>query len=209
MPNSVHRALSTLFALAAFAVLLYEAKGIALLPAMIAAATALLWLSESKWIVAGKDELLRPVANALWLALLVVCSIGFTSLARDIGVRLSVAAIALSLVWIAYVAYLMMNASQLSNVLKAIVVIAAVLFAIVSVSAPGLIACALALVMAFTRGSRVATALALIGFVAYLFGYYYQTDNSLLDKAKTLAITAILLWTAAFALRALRERNIV
>ncbi|MGL4231911.1 MAG: DUF4401 domain-containing protein [Casimicrobium sp.] len=203
MPNATHRALSTLFALAALGVLLEKAGTLSLFPAAIAAGAAVLWLTESRWVSQGRDALLRPVANALWLALLLICSFSFMGLARELSIHMPTGAIALAVVWIVYLAFV---THGMETILRIATLLGGAIFAYASLPAPGLIACAIALTIAFARGSRAATALALIGFVSYLFGYYYQTQNTLMDKAITLAIIAAACWVAAVALRVLRGK---
>jgi uncharacterized membrane protein len=51
--------------------------------------------------------------------------------------------------------------------------------------------------VAFARGSRTGTALALLATVLYLSAYYYQTDTTLLEKSYSLAILAVGLWIGA------------
>jgi hypothetical protein len=203
MPNATHRALSTLFALAALSVLLEKAKLLSVFPAAIGATTAALWLTETRWVSQGRDELLRPVANALWIALLVICSIGFSPLGREFAVHFPTSAAALAIVWMVY---LVVATHGVALPLRIAAIVGGAHFAYASLRAPGLIACALALTLAFARGSRAATALALIGFVLYLYGYYYQTQTTLLDKATTLAIIAVACWVAAATLRVLRGK---
>jgi Domain of unknown function (DUF4401) len=203
MPNATHRSLSTLFAIVALSVLLHKAEFLSLLPALIAAGAAGLWLTESRWVSIGRDALIRPVANALWLALLVVCSFSFLRIARELQIHLPTSAIALALVWIVYLACF---THGMESSMRMMTLLAGAIFAFASLRAPGLIACALALTMAFARGSHVATALALIGFVSYLFGYYYQTQNTLLDKAITLAVIAVACWVTAALLYVLRGK---
>jgi Domain of unknown function (DUF4401) len=203
MPNATHRSLSTLFAIAALSALLHKAKFLSLLPALIAAGAAGLWLTESRWVSSGRDALIRPVANALWLALLLVCSVSFMNLARELHIDLPTSAIALALVWLVYLACF---THGMESSLRMMTLLAGAIFAYASLRAPGLIACALALTIAFARGSHAATALALLGFVSYLFGYYYQTQNTLLDKAITLAVIAVACWIAAAVLYVLRGK---
>jgi Domain of unknown function (DUF4401) len=198
MPNRQHRFVSTLFAWSAFAFFLAEQRIASPLPAVLALVSVVLWRSEAAWVCKGRDELIRPIAHATWFALIAACSLGLSSeLTREFGLRAWHASSALSAVWVFAV---FLYTDKLDTLRRVIAIALSVALAFACWQAPGIVACAIALLVAFARGSRFGTALALLAIVAYLFSYYYQTDTTLLSKSFTLAMLAIGVWLAAAAL---------
>ncbi len=195
MPNRQHRFVSTLFAWAALGVFLGERRVATALPALMALATVLLWRSEPTWVCAGRDESIRPPAQATWLSLLIACAFGLNaSLSSTFGLAVWQASAALAAIWVFAV---FLYTEHLAAVKRIVVMIAALLLAAACWKAPGLLAAATALLVAFARGSRTSVALALVATVAYLSAYYYQTETTLLQKSISLAILALGLWIAA------------
>jgi Domain of unknown function (DUF4401) len=205
MPNRQHRFVSTLFAWSALAAFLGTNRIASPLPAVVALTTVVLWRTETKWICAGMDDLVSPIAHATWFSLLVICSVGLaTTLARELGLQVWQASSALAAIWVFAV---FMYTEQLDAIRRIVVMIAAVLLAFACWKAPGILACAIALLVAFARGSRFGAALALIAMIAYLSTYYYQTSTTLLSKSFTLAVIALGLWTAAALLYVLTKNT--
>ncbi|TAG05333.1 MAG: DUF4401 domain-containing protein [Betaproteobacteria bacterium] len=195
MANRQHRFVSTLFAWAAFAVFLAERNVASALPAVIALTTVLLWRSETRWICAGHDDWLRPVAHGTWLSLLITCAVGLNSdVTKTFNLSVWQASSALAAIWIFAV---FLYTDRLAAIKRVAVMIAALLLAAACWKAPGLLAAAIGLLVAFARGSRTGTALALLATVLYLSAHYYQTNTTLLEKSYSLAILALGLWIGA------------
>ena len=68
-------------------------------------------------------------------------------------------------------------------------ILAVIIYAAVTWRAPGLIASALVLLVAFGSGRRALTAFSLVALVAYLSTYYYQMQMTLATKSMVLALS--------------------
>lgn len=195
IPHRMHRFMSSLFALCAIAVLFLEAKVEFLFPAFVAATAAIIWLNESGNLAMRRDALLRPIGYAAWAILIFVCAVGFADFLRERGATQLYRSVALAIVFLAVVAFVTMRAT---TVVRASAVIGALALSAAAFAAPGLIACAIAFVLAYVRGHARASVLALFAAACYLFAYYYQTETSLMQKAISLAMVAAALAFSAF-----------
>ncbi|TAG77511.1 MAG: DUF4401 domain-containing protein [Burkholderiales bacterium] len=195
IPHRMHRFMSSLFALCAIAVLFYEAKVEYLFPAFVAAAATVIWLSETQNLATQRDSLLRPVGYAAWAILIFVCAVGFADFIRERGTTPGYRSAALAVVLLAVVFYLTKRAKASS---RGASLLGALSFSAAAFAAPGLIACAIAFVLAYARGHIRASALALVAAACYLVGYYYQINTTLMQKAVSLAFVAAILAISAF-----------
>lgn len=193
--NRMHRFMSSVFAFCAIAVLFYEMKIEYLFPALLALIATVIWLSEANILASGRDALLRPVGYAAWTLLLVVCAIAFAEFFRERQATHAYRAIALATIWIAVVFQI---SGRANAQMRGAALIAALAFAAASYAAPGLIACAIAFVLAYARGHARASVVALFAAACYLVAYYYQTSSTLLQKSISLSLVAIALAVAAF-----------
>jgi Domain of unknown function (DUF4401) len=78
--------------------------------------------------------------------------------------------------------------------------VATVLLALVSSRAPGVGPSVAILVVGFANGNRVLAGLGIVTLLAYLSGYYYALDRTLLEKSALLAGTGIVLLAARLGL---------
>lgn len=192
-----HRTVSALFAFAAFAMACAEWQVATFYPAIVAVIAVAIWWLEPIWVAARQDERLRPVGYAAWLTLLLLCTLGFADWVKTYAVAPGTTGILLGVVWLIAVGLVSRHLSLRS---RALALIGALALAVSCWQAPGLLASAIALLIAFSRGTqlgRIGVAVALIAMVAYLFAYYRQTETTLLAKSATLAAAAFALWISA------------
>jgi len=202
MDGAVHRYLSALFAAVAGFYFLQDIHAVPLGGAVLAAAVAGIWLTESQWTAAGRAPWLRPVGYALALALLfweAPFSLDWWRWGRR-----EVPAFVMPY-WIAPLAYsacLAVTAAMLARphaprawprwMAAALVVSGAAWLA------PGLIAALLVLLLGANRGSRILCGLALLAAAWYLGAYYYQMQISLLAKSGVMVASGAVLIALRF-----------
>jgi uncharacterized membrane protein len=200
----MHRFMSAVFAFCAIAVICFELKIEYVFPAVLATIAAVIWLSEAEILQSGRDSLIRPVGYAAWGLLLLVCAVAFAEFFRERNATYLYRSVPLAMVWIAVVFHLSRNATPVVHIGG---VVAAVVIAAASYAAPGLIACAIAFALAYSRGHGRASALATLAAACYLVTYYYQTTTTLLQKSMSLALVAIALAVAAFVVSRLNTES--
>ena len=69
----------------------------------------------------------------------------------------------------------------------------AVMLAVVSRPAPGVISAVMVIVLGFGNGNRVLTGLGVMSLLAAVFAFYYNLDTTLLAKSALLAATGVVL----------------
>ena len=94
--------------------------------------------------------------------------------------------IAFAVVLVGWVA---LSTVRLSVMQRSAALMGAIIYAAVTWRAPGLIASALVLLLAFGSGRRALTGFALFALVAYLSTYYYQMHMTLATKSMVLALS--------------------
>ncbi len=196
-----HRTASALFAFAAFATAGAEWRVAAAYPAIVAVVAVVIWWLEPVWVAAGQDERLRPVGYASWFTLLLICTGSFVDLVKPYAIRPQITGVLLGVVWVILVGLYSRQSSIRNRILA---LLGALVLAACCWRAPGLLASAIALLMAFERGTRlgrVGVAVSLVAIVAYLFAYYRQTETTLLAKAATLGAAGIALWISAAVMK--------
>ena len=196
-----HRTVSALFAFAALATACAEWRIAAAYPAIVAVIAVAIWRLEPLWVAAGQDERLRPVGFAAWFTLLLVCTLGFADLVKAYAIKPETTGVLMGAVWVIAVGL----ASRRVSLRDRMLALAGALGLAASCwQAPGLLASAIALLIAFGRGTRlghVGVTVSLIAMVAYLFAYYRQTETTLLAKSVTLAAAAVALWVSAVVMK--------
>jgi len=204
MPHALHRFLSALFAAVALYYALQSAHAVALGALVLAPLVAWLWRSEPFWIVARRQDLLRPVAYALALALLFWEAplsarwlFGYRGEEWRFAVPFWLAPLSYGLTCVAVAGSL---ARELAPRYWTRWVAATVLVCAVAMLAPGLQAALLVLLLGFAAGSRVLMGMALLAAVWYLGAYYYRLQITLLEKAGVLVATGLVLIGLRYAL---------
>jgi hypothetical protein len=202
--HPMHRFMSSLFALCAIGVLFYDARIEYLFPGCVAAIAAVIWLSESTNLASGRDSLLRPIGYAAWVLLIVVCAVAFADLLRqrDAGPLYRTGVLACVLLAVVF-----QLTSRANTARRATALIGALAFAGAAYAAPGLIACAIAFLLAYARGHARASLLALLAAACYLVAYYYQTNTTLMQKSISLSLVAAALAASAFVVSRINLRS--
>ena len=207
--NSIHRVVSS-FAAAVSLSLALSSYGLQQsAPALITLGIAVVWLDELRW--AAQGSLVRPVGYGLVLAAafvngaLLTHGLMWLDIAR--GTRVFVTPlywagmILNSTVFIyAVLRLLLREGLGLDGRLARVAVIAALVIALSSFKAPGVITGLIIVLLGFANGNRVLTALGMMALLAYLSHYYYQLQATLLVKSVSLGATGIVLLAARFAL---------
>jgi Domain of unknown function (DUF4401) len=186
MPNYLHRAVSTLFAVLA---LFFAARntGLAAVANLaVAGAFAAVSLYESKLVAQGQRAWVAPVWAGLALGVLgaAIAQLRLYGeaplLAPSIWSGATFGFVLMFWAWGALSDTTQEERGWAGNVMI-------VLFVIVGVRAPGLAACALVLFAAYRSGRRAFVGLALMAILSYLSGFYYQLEYTLLEKSMMLA----------------------
>ena len=188
MPNTLHRLLSTMFAVVALFVAAQKGLLVPALDAVLAVALVLLVRAESTLVARGHRLLVEPVINGLAIALLVrgAAHVTFFGQAPWYPFALQTAVV----FSVALVAWVALNTSRVATVPRIAAVLAALVYVAVTWRAPGLIASVLVLLVAFGSGRRALTAFALLALLAYLSAFYYQMHMTLMAKSMVLALSA-------------------
>ena len=188
MPNFLHRLMSTLFTVCA----LYFASrgGVASVGVGLLIATGFVTLAraESVLVAGGHRAFAEPVWAGLAIGLLIV-GVGYLNPFKISPMQmLSTYAVAASATFgaaLIFWVWVSLRDSDASR--RGAAIAAAITFSAAAWRAPGLIASALVLLVAFSLGRRVLTGFAILGLIGYLSGYYYQVELTLLVKAGVLA----------------------
>jgi uncharacterized membrane protein len=211
MPNSLHRFLSTLFAVIAGYYALQLNYAVALGAVVMAPLVAWIWVYEAEWTAARRASLWRPVGYALALGLLFwqaplsarwIFGGGREAVTFAVPYWFAPLAYAGSLVAVAGVL-----ARQLAPTAWLNWVIAAALVSLAAILAPGLIAALLVLVLGFAAGNRILTGMAILAAAWYLGAFYYQMQITLLEKSGVMLATGVLLLAMRFALPVLWRKE--
>ena len=187
MPNGLHRLLSTIFAAVALFIAAQKGLMVPALDAVLTAALVLLVGAESTLVAQGRRLLVEPVINGLAIVLLLrgAGHVTFPGEAAWLPFALHSAIVFA----VALVAWAVLNTTRLAMAQRTAAVLAVIIYAAVTWRAPGLMASALVLLVAFGSGRRALTAFSLVALVAYLSTYYYQMQMTLATKSTVLALS--------------------
>lgn len=215
LPNFVHRVVASAAAAVALALALNRLELGMLVPALLGAGVALVWLEPRRW--AAQGALWRPLGYGWVLALLLVelmARFGWFRLFRrsydDIRWAVPewlyawsgwIAALLIGLVLVVTVARLLRDAGvSLVSGSGLAALGAVVLVALVSVPAPGLATALLILLLGFACSNRVLMGLGIVALLVFLSHFYYALNVTLLYKSAILAASALVLLGARLLL---------
>lgn len=206
MPNFLHRFLSTCFAV--IAIWFASAGRQDFLPSLTAAPTwllvtvalgfVLLAARESAWMAAGKRALAEPVMLALGVMLLMAGTPQVALLGR---VATAPTLLLAGLLVVVLVGWVLWQTQVLPLQQRIAAALGTALVAMVCWRAPGVIACVLVMLVAFSRGRRVLLCAAMLATAIYLGELYYQLGQTLAEKSLALALTGAALLVLRFALK--------
>lgn len=195
--DQTHRLLSTLAAVAAIEVLLFDWKwtyGSALLAGLLGIVSIRLWLKEAAFVGAGMERLIRPIAYGLVIAMfgLLLPSIfpPFLDAHNPLTLHmkylwLSTALLGAGLLYLVHV--LLTERGLPAFGAFALASYAAVVLLLVPAQrAPGLIGALIVLLLGFRRDNRLLLGMALLFLAVFLSAYYYNLSISLLLKSGAL-----------------------
>ena len=187
MPNFLHRMLSTMFAVIAMFIAAEKGLLVPVFSGVVAFAFVLLARAESTLVASGRMMFADAVINGLAVALLLpgAAYVGFLGNAPWMPFSLYTS-IAFAMVLVGWVA---LSTGRLPVMQRTAALMGAIIYAAVTWRAPGLIASALVLLLAFGSGRRALTGFALFALVAYLSTYYYQMHMTLATKSMVLALS--------------------
>jgi uncharacterized membrane protein len=208
--NYIHRMVSAFIAAICFSLALsyYSLPNIA--PALITIGFTVLWLNELKWARWGK--LVQPVGYGLVLAAAFVSGALLMHAPMWFAGR---GGISPEFVTFTYYARVILNGAvfifAISSLLKRegirfkdtsaqIALIAALVIAISSFKAPGIITGLIVILLGFANGNKTLTGLGILASIAYLSHFYYQMHATLLMKSVALTLTGTVALIARFSL---------
>lgn len=211
MPNFLHRLLAAGGAAAALAVAINLMELHGLSTPFLCAVLVLVWLEPGRW--AGNGRLWRPIGYGLVLAVLLIESFrllfgawlfgqgsepaGWMALhGPAIGRGLAAAL----LVWVA-IALARREGLRPASGAGLAASAAAILFALLSLQAPGLASAMLILLLGFAAGNRILTAVGILSLLGFVAHFYYSLHATLLEKSAILAVTGLSLLAGHLALR--------
>jgi hypothetical protein len=208
MPHFLHRVWSAWAAAAVLSAALGQLSLAAITPGIVAAGCALAWLKEFDW--ARWHALLRPVGYGLALALLQSQAflawslegsawLGIAGRSSSVAAWLSAGLVGLVLIVAAW-RLIEREAARPSARAIASAYAAAAVLALLGARMPGLCPAALLTVLGFANGNRVLLGLGFAGLLAFVSGFYYRLDATLLEKAAYLALAGALLLAARLML---------
>ena len=207
--SSLHRSLCALLMAFHAGALIGEGTGLAVYGAGLAAAVAVLWLSRPQW--AGSRHGARLAAFARGgavaaLALPAIVGVAGGDVWRFVlaggspfAPQADAMSIGAGLVFVAVVTHITTTGEARTRLAA---LAAALVLAIVSQPAPGLLVASSLALACFRGGHRGFAALALAAAVAYVGEYYYRLDTTLLVKSALMAISGVVLLALRHALPA-------
>lgn len=210
---SLHRSLCAVLLAAHVGALIGDGPGMEAYAACLTAGVAVLWLARPRWAGTahgGRVAALARGGTVAALALPVIVGLSGEDAARwlpgagaSFARSVDVLSIGAGLVFVA-VAGALASAAGRRVGLSALA--AALVLAIVSQPAPGLLVAASLALACFHGGHRGLAALALAAAVAYVGEYYYRLDTTLLLKSGLMALAGAVLLALRHALRAPRGK---
>lgn len=219
-PYSVHRFLSSLWAVYALCAALASTVVFWWMPSLLALGAAGLWLTEARWL--HRASLGSPVAYALTIALLQLHAFTLVSplvlaellqtgsrLQAPSATVLMLAEGLLAGVWVLTAACLMraqgVKAASRSGAAAWAGIVAV---AVLSQAAPGFAVAWMLLLLGFAGANKVLVGVGFFTFLAYLSRYYYLLEMPLVEKSLWLSVAGLAMLAAYGALhRWLRPEN--
>jgi uncharacterized membrane protein len=215
-PDKTHRFLSTLIAINAAVIFVYDQHipyGLQVLVVGLAGAAGHVWHYESSLAAGRMAPVLRPVAYGMIVGmfLLLIPS----GLPPDLRMHVRVThtwfpvtiALAILLMLLEY-RLLSFHKALGEKQLTLIVFGGALVLAVASLKAPGIIAALFVLALGFHRGNSIITSVALAFLAVFLSAYYYNLNITLLNKSYTLlAVGTVLLALRPLLSSALQNSN--
>lgn len=208
LPNFIHRLLTSWGALAALALALAQLELGSLLPGVIAAAFAVLWLGELRWAAHG--AILRPLGYSLTLILLQLQSLLLPHrgdwLLREFTPHLNrvpwlgKALCAATLLAVA-IKLLCDEGIALTSRAGATLLAVTALAMLVSFPATGVATALLILIIGYAGGNRLLVGLGICAFAGFLSYFYYQLQSTLLSKSLLLVASGAALLLIRLATR--------
>jgi hypothetical protein len=202
--DQTHRLLSTLVAVGAIEVLLFDWKwiyGTAVLAGLFGIVSILLWLKESTFAGRELERVMRPVAYGLVIALfgLLLPSIlpPFFDDQNPLTMHmhhlwLSTALLGAGLLYLVHVLLTERNLAPFGAFgLSSYGAVLLLLWP--AQRAPGLIGALIVLLLGFRRGNRLLLGMALLFLAVFISAYYYNLSMSLLMKSAALTGSGVVL----------------
>ena len=207
--SSLHRSLCALLIAFHAGALIGDRTGLAVYGAGLAAAVAVLWLSRPQWAGSRHGARLAAFARGGAVAALVLPAIVGVA-GGDVwrfvlaggspfAPQADAMSIGAGLVFVAVVTHITTTGEARTRLAA---LAAALVLAIVSQPAPGLLFASSLALACFRGGHRGFAALALAVAVAYVGEYYYRLDTTLLVKSALMAISGVVLLALRHALPA-------
>lgn len=211
VPNFLHRVLATSGAAIALALGVNQLELHGLAAPLLSVGLAFVWLEPKRWAVGGR--IWRPVGYGLVLALILIetfrlfgagwlLGLGgqapgwFAFYGPLIGRGLTAAA----LVWVATE---LSRRDGRGSRISVLALGAAIVVALLSLTAPGLASALLILLLGFAAGNRILIALGILSLLGFVAHFYYSLHATLLEKSGILAATGLCLLAAHFLMRRL------
>lgn len=211
VPNFLHRLLTACGAAVALSLGILQLSLHGLAAPLLCAALAFIWLEPARWARGGR--LWRPVGYGLVLALLLIETFRLFGAQRLFGFGGELSGWTASwgpligrgisaalLVWAAIVLALR-DGHEAGGRAFAAVVGGAVLAGLVSLTAPGLAAALLILLLGFAAGNRLLMGLGVLSLLGFVAHYYYSLHATLLEKSGIMALTGLCLLAVHLVLR--------
>lgn len=218
LPNLISRYAATLAALFGITMAASIAGLQPLVPAAIAALCAAIWMNEFRW--GWRADAWRAIGFgvASYLLLLEGTRLGGQALgaafSRSLSGSLFGKGIAAALPWLGnalvglvlvgtVMALLLRQPRPPGMKASALAVLGAVLLAALGFKAPGLVESVLLVILGYMHANRVLVGIGLLALGGFLSHYYYQMQETLLNKSMLLALTGAGLIGARLAVLAL------
>lgn len=169
------------------------------------------WMQESRWVTAGRADLLRPVGYglpAMLLALLVLSTFGDSADAlADLRLWwIETLVLGATLAGVVGVVLRRLGRSPTDR-LGAILLAALAALTALTLPAPGILGGLLVLVIGFHRGLPILMGLALAALAGFVAAYYYSLALTLLAKSGVLVASGLVLLATWVAVRQMIEHG--
>ncbi|MCB2043518.1 MAG: DUF4401 domain-containing protein [Rhodoferax sp.] len=207
MPNTIHRTLSAYAGGLAFAYACGLSGAGFLAAGAIATAIAALWLQEARF--GSRQAVAMPMAYGLTLAFLQieVTSLFWWSMPAAPGAPVAAGAwtwVGTALtdaVFVVTAGILLLRAGwTLRQPRTPMALRAIVALCVVSLPAPGIVACLLVVLLGFSNGNRLLVGAGIVALGFYMGGYYYLLHATLLEKSVVLLVTGLVLLGARWVI---------
>ncbi len=209
MPNTIHRTLSAYAGGLAFAYACGLSGAGFLAAGATATAIAALWLQEARF--GSRHAVATPLAYGLTLSFLQIeaTSLFWFSMPGVLGApmaagpgSLSWAGTALTdAVFVGTAGVLLLRAGWTMREPRTPMALGAIVaLCVVSLPAPGIVACLLVVLLGFSNGNRLLLGAGFVALALYMGAYYYLLHVTLLEKSVVLLVTGLVLLGARWVL---------